>query len=72
MLRRTSDSRCTPPALGVPRGVRVGDHSRMTGADIAMLALTLAGFVLIALLPYAAFRLVELAEDAVWRVLRGA
>ena len=38
----------------------------MTGPDIAMLALTLAGFVLIALLPYAAFRLVEIGEGAVW------
>lgn len=36
----------------------------MTGSDVAMLALTLAGFVLIAMLPYAAFRLVEIAEDA--------
>ncbi|MGT2427340.1 hypothetical protein [Amnibacterium kyonggiense] len=39
----------------------------MTGSDVAMLALTLAGFVLIAMLPYAAFRLVELAEDAIDR-----
>ena len=39
----------------------------MTGSDVAMLALTLAGFVPIAMLPYAAFRLVELAEDAVDR-----
>jgi hypothetical protein len=39
----------------------------MTGSDIAMLALTFAGFVLIALLPYAAFRLVEVAEDAIDR-----
>lgn len=29
-----------------------------------MLALTLAGFVLIAMLPYGAFRLVEVVEDA--------
>jgi hypothetical protein len=40
----------------------------MTGSDIAMLALTFAGLALIAMLPYAAFRLVELAEDAVDRV----
>ena len=33
-----------------------------------MLALTLAGFVLIAMLPYAAFRVVELAEDTVDRL----
>ena len=39
----------------------------MTGVDIAMLALTFAGFALIAMLPYAAFRLVELAEDALDR-----
>ncbi|WP_375387253.1 hypothetical protein [uncultured Amnibacterium sp.] len=39
----------------------------MTGTDIAMLALTLAGFLLVAMLPYAAFRLVELADDAVDR-----
>jgi hypothetical protein len=39
----------------------------MTGSDIAMLALTFTGFALIAMLPYAAFRLVELAEDAVFR-----
>lgn len=39
----------------------------MTGSDIAMLALTFAGFALIAMLPYAAFRLVELAEDAIDR-----
>ena len=39
----------------------------MTGSDIAMLALTLAGFVLIAMLPYAAFLLVELTEDALLR-----
>lgn len=40
----------------------------MTGPDVAMLALTLAGFVLIALLPYAAFRLVEIGEGVVWRL----
>lgn len=40
----------------------------MTGSDIAMLALTFAGFAVIAMLPYLAFRLVELAEDAVERV----
>jgi hypothetical protein len=39
----------------------------MTGSDVAMLALTLLGFALIATLPYAAFRLVELAEDALDR-----
>ena len=39
----------------------------MTGSDVAMLALTFAGFALIALLPYAAFRLVEAAESAVDR-----
>jgi hypothetical protein len=40
----------------------------MTGSDVAMLALTFAGFALIAMLPYAAFRLVEVAEDAIDRV----
>lgn len=40
----------------------------MTGSDVAMLALTFAGFALIAMLPYAAFRLVELAEDAMAQV----
>ena len=49
----------------------MGDHSRMTGPDVAMLALTAAGFGVIALLPYGAFRLVELAEDALWRVRQG-
>ncbi|MFD1720730.1 hypothetical protein [Amnibacterium endophyticum] len=44
----------------------------MTGADVAMLALTAAGFGLIALLPYGAFRLVELAEDAVWHLRHSA
>lgn len=44
----------------------------MTGPDVAMLALTAAGFGLIALLPYGAFRLVELAEDALQRVRHGA
>jgi hypothetical protein len=44
----------------------------MTGTDVAMLALTLGGFALIAMLPYAAFRLVELAEDAVDRARRRA
>ncbi|WP_375406991.1 hypothetical protein [uncultured Amnibacterium sp.] len=39
----------------------------MTGSDIAMLALTVAGFALIAMLPYAAFRLVEVVEDAIDR-----
>jgi hypothetical protein len=39
----------------------------MTGSDIAMLALTFAGFAAIATLPYLAFRLVELAEDAIDR-----
>lgn len=39
----------------------------MTGADIAMLALTFAGFAVIATLPYLAFRLVEVAEDAIDR-----
>lgn len=32
-----------------------------------MLALTLAGFVLIAMLPYAAFRIVEFVEDGLDR-----
>ena len=39
----------------------------MTGTDIAMLALTLAGFLAIAMLPYFAFRLVETAEVAMTR-----
>lgn len=39
----------------------------MTASDVAMLALTLAGFLLVALLPYAAFRLLEVAEEAVER-----
>jgi hypothetical protein len=51
----------------VPHPGRVPHHSRMTGSDVAMLALTFAGFALIAMLPYAAFRLVELAEDALDR-----
>lgn len=33
-----------------------------------MLALTLAGFVFIAMLPYVAFRVVELADDALDRI----
>ena len=67
MLRDGSDSACTPPGLGVPHPAHVPHHSRMTGSDVAMLALTFAGFALIAMLPYAAFRLVELAEDALDR-----
>ena len=40
----------------------------MTGSDVAMLALTFAGFAAIALLPYFAFRLLESAELAMDRV----
>jgi hypothetical protein len=36
----------------------------MTASDVAMLALTLAGFLAIAMLPYFAFRLLETAEVA--------
>lgn len=39
----------------------------MTAADLVMLALTLVGFVLVAMLPYAAFRLIEAAESALGR-----
>ena len=49
-----------------------GHHSAMTGSDIAMLALTFAGFAVIAMLPYMAFRLVELAEDAIDRARQRA
>lgn len=72
MLRDRSDSGSAPPALGVSAAGALGHHSRMTGSDIAMLALTFAGFALIAMLPYAAFRLVEVAEDAIDRARRRA
>lgn len=64
MVRAPSD---TPPALGVSDRRCAGHHSGMTGSDIVMLAVTFAGFALIAMLPYAAFRLLELAEDAIDR-----
>lgn len=44
----------------------------MTAADIVMLALTLVGFALVAMLPYAAFRLLEVAEAAVDRARQRA
>ena len=56
-----------PQHVGFRAAGREGHHSAMTGSDIAMLALTFAGFVVIATLPYLAFRLVELAEDAIDR-----
>lgn len=71
MLREGSDTGSGPAPhplhSGFRRGGRGGHHAAMTGSDVAMLALTLAGFALIALLPYAAFRVVELAEDAIGR-----
>jgi hypothetical protein len=67
IVRVRSDTACTPPAFGVSGRGLLGHHSGMTGSDIAMLALTFAGFALIAMLPYAAFRLVEVAEDAIDR-----
>jgi len=57
-----------PLHSGFRRPARADHHSAMTGSDVAMLALTFAGFALIAMLPYAAFRLVELAEDAIDRI----
>ena len=57
-----------PLLLGDAQRERQRHHDLMTGPDVAMLALTLAGFVAIALLPYFAFKLLESAEVAMQRV----
>jgi hypothetical protein len=64
---RTDVRASHPLHSGFRTGAPDGHHLRVTGTDIAMLALTLLGFVLVAMLPYAAFRLVELADDAIER-----
>lgn len=69
MVRGASDSAPArgAPGLGVSATALRRHHRPMTGPDVAMLALTAAGFAGIALLPYAAFRLLEAAETAIAR-----